>query len=83
MCVGGHAGGHADGSLSPAEPGVLMLIKIIHEMGCDISQPARGTFHSGCLGVKKGMGQLPKKLLPPWLFLGSLQISPNSSSPAL
>lgn len=30
-----------------------MLTVIIHEMSCDISQPARGTFHKGCLGVKR------------------------------
>ena len=75
---GGHARRHAEGSLSPAEPNVLMLIMIIHEMSCDTSQPARGTFHNGCLGVRKEMGQLPKNPLQTWLFLGSLQISPKN-----
>ena len=62
------------------EPGVLMFRVIIHEMSCDISLPARGIFHNGCLRVRKEMGWLPKKFLQLWLFLGSLQISPTSPS---
>ena len=80
MCGGVHAWRHAEGSLSPTEPGVLMFIVIIHEMSCDISLPARGTFHNGCLRVRKEMGWLPKKFLQLRLFLSSLQISPTIPS---
>lgn len=80
MCGGVHAWRHAEGSLSPTEPGVLMFIVIIHEMSCDISLPARGIFHNGCLRMRKEMGWLPKKFLQLWLFLGSLQIPPTIPS---
>ena len=80
MCGGVHAWRHGEGSLSPTEPGVLMFRVIIFEMSCDISLPARGIFHNGCLRVRKEMGWLPKKFLQLWLFLGSLQISPTIPS---
>lgn len=74
MCGGGHAQRHAEGFLSPDEPGVLMLM-MTHDMRCDISQLARGAIHKGCLRVKK-RGRLLRKLLQPQLSLGSLQIPP-------
>ena len=72
-CGGGRSEA-CESSISPDGPGVLMLILITHEMSCDISQPARGTFHR-MPGSEKRDGTAAKK--PP-AVLDLFQLSPSS-----